>query len=184
MMVWLLIFTISARRRFINTIKQNKIDNVIVLSGDSHANWVYDGVLPSDFDSYDPATGAGSQFVEFGVTAVSSSSSYGKNKTQAQYDERATALVRHNKNLHYADGGRRGWYKLSIDRSKVVADYYGVNDIFRPDSGVTLLASFEVKDKANKLTRPINQNAKPVSGTIQDQAVDYSKEKWNGTTFV
>jgi len=165
----------AARRRFINTIKQNNIDNVVVLSGDSHANWVYDGLLPDDLPKYDQATGKGSSFVEFAGTAVSSSSSYGRNLTQAAYDMHSRALVNANKNLAFAEGAKRGYFELTVTKKKVSAEYLAVDNVFDPNSGVTSLATFEVKDKANRLTRPLNGGKPPASGAIMGQALPAKK---------
>ena len=52
------------RNRTFQHLYDNKIDNNIVISGDSHLSWVSDLVWLDD-KSYDPATGAGSIGVEF-----------------------------------------------------------------------------------------------------------------------
>lgn len=61
------------RSNILNFIDSNHIDNVMVLSGDSHFSIVSD-LMPDPFDStkYDPATGAGSVAVEFMPSAISS----------------------------------------------------------------------------------------------------------------
>ena len=70
------------RNRILDHIQDNRIDNTLILSGDSHANWVSDLVRkltelsfyaprhlqwyedPND-TTYDPASGKGSLAVEF-----------------------------------------------------------------------------------------------------------------------
>jgi len=59
---------------------QNQINNTIILSGDSHANWVFDITLDNQ-TGYDSATGKGSYGVEFAGTAISSSTPFGPNLT-------------------------------------------------------------------------------------------------------
>ncbi len=171
------------RERFLKTVKEHNIDNVIVLTGDTHANWAFDGSSPDDLEKYDPVTGKGSYYVEFGVTAVSSTSSYGKNLTAAQYQANAENLVRINKNLQYAEGDRRGYYEMSFTRDKLTTVYLGVDDINNPRSGVTELARFEVNAGDNHIARPMNGGRPPVSGAIQEQTVNYKTQKWNGTAF-
>ena len=48
----------ASRNRTLATLYQNNIGNNIVISGDSHANWVSDLVW-LDTHPYDPTTGAG-----------------------------------------------------------------------------------------------------------------------------
>lgn len=61
------------RNRTFQTLYENDIGNNIMISGDSHANWVSDLVW-LDQHSYDPASGAGSIGVEFAGTGKPSSS--------------------------------------------------------------------------------------------------------------
>jgi len=62
---------------------------------------------------YNEETGEGSVAVEFGGSAVSSGSSYGK-LTPEGYTARASALVKGNKNLQYADGDKRGYFEIEF----------------------------------------------------------------------
>lgn len=66
----------AQRSRITSYIGDNKINNVVILSGDSHASWVND-VTRNDV-GYDSKSGSGAIAVEFAGTAVSSPSSYGK----------------------------------------------------------------------------------------------------------
>ncbi|GAC76823.1 hypothetical protein PANT_22c00227 [Moesziomyces antarcticus T-34] len=174
------------RRRFFDTIVNNNVDNTVILAGDSHANWVYDTV-PEDrlnTTAYDPTTGEGSIAVEFAGTAVSSPSSYGANLTQEKYLKRAQDLVTVNRNLQWAEGGTRGYFEIEFSKDECNAQFYGYINNTNPNAPEQLIAQFNVKKGANKLTRPINYGITPSSGALQSQAVDYSKQKWNGTAFV
>lgn len=174
------------RRRLFDTIVKNGIDNTIILSGDSHANWVYDTVPEDRLNStaYNPVTGDGSIAVEFAGTAVSSPSSYGANLTQAKYLENAKKLVSINRNLQWAEGATRGYFELEFTKTECNAQFYGYLNNSLPDAEEMLIAQFNVQKGANKLTRPINYGITPSSGSLQAQAVDYSKSRWNGTAFV
>lgn len=176
----------SNRRRFFDTIVNNEIENTVILSGDSHANWVYDTVPEDRLNNtqYDPVTGKGSIAVEFAGTAVSSPSSYGRNLTQEKYDAAAKRLVSINRNLQWAEGAHRGYFELQFNKKEVNAQFYGYLNNSLPETEELLVAQFNVKKGANKLTRPINYGIKPISGSLQAQAVDYSKSQWNGTAFV
>lgn len=173
------------RRRFFDTIVENNIENTVILSGDSHANWVYDAVPEDRLNSsaYNPTTGEGSIAVEFAGTAVSSPSSYGANLTQDQYTKNSQKLVSINRNLQWAEGAHRGYFEIEFTKNDCNAQFYGYTNNSLPNSEELLVAQFNVKKGANKLSRPINYGIAPNSGSLQAQTVDYSKQTWNGTAF-
>ncbi|WWD16925.1 hypothetical protein CI109_101357 [Kwoniella shandongensis] len=150
------------RRRVLDTISENKIDNVIIISGDSHANWVSDIAYDNKTD-YNPATGDGAYAVEFAGTAVSSPSSFGYNSTlngpypPAYYLAAAQKLVNTtgNEELQWTEGATRGYFELHLTRSEATATYYGIADVRTRHSDEEVLATFVVEDKANKLSRPV-----------------------------
>jgi alkaline phosphatase D len=174
------------RRRMFDTIRSNNVDNTIFLAGDSHANWVYDAVYEeweNKTTLYDPKTGRGAIGVEFAGTAVSSPSSYGKNKTQAFYQAAAEKLVTINRNLQFAEGATRGYFTLKVTPGHAEAQFFGFEDITKEQQEQKLLATFHVAKGQNRLTRPINGGRAASSGSLQATKIDYSKQKWNGTGF-
>ena len=63
------------RRKLLDHIEREEIDNVVFLTGDVHSSWAFD--IPPTSESgelYDPVSGAGSCAVEFVTPAVSSPS--------------------------------------------------------------------------------------------------------------
>ncbi|EPQ32001.1 uncharacterized protein PFL1_00199 [Pseudozyma flocculosa PF-1] len=174
------------RRRFFDTLTKNKIDDTILLAGDSHAAWVSDTIYEeyvNNTSAYDPESGRGSIAVEFAGTAVSSPSSYGQKLTPAQYTAAAAKLVSINPALKFADGQYRGYFELEVTKREANAYFYGIVNNTMPNSDEIVLASFNVKKGANKLTRPINGGQAPKGGALQSKVVDYAKQKWNGTAF-
>lgn len=113
---------------------------------------------------YDSRTGSGAYGVEFAGTAVSSPSSYGYNHTTEQpyapeyYLDAATKLVGNataNTELQWTEGATRGYFELHLARDKATAVYYGIDDVRTRNTNEKVLATFEVADKANQLTRPV-----------------------------
>lgn len=132
-------------------------------TSDRSANWVSD-LAYDNRTSYDPSTGSGSLGVEFAGTAVSSPSSFGYNSTlngpypAEYYIATANKLVGNataNTELQWTEGATRGHFELHLARDKASAVYYGVKDVRTRNSDEVVLATFEVVDKANKLTRPV-----------------------------
>ena len=91
---------VANRRRVLDTINENNIDNVVILSGDSQcvahgdglwcrvlthsANWVSD-LAYDNRTGYDYVSGNGALGVEFAGTAVSSPPSYGYNTSEPSH---------------------------------------------------------------------------------------------------
>lgn len=107
--------------------------------------------------------------MEFAGTAVSSSSSYG-NLTSAGYKKRASDLIKANPNLQFAEGKHRGYFDIEFKRDELNARYWSIKDNDVKDSPAFLLASFNVKKGAKKVTRPINGGQTPSSGAIRTSA--------------
>ncbi|KAI9817509.1 MAG: hypothetical protein M1827_001119 [Pycnora praestabilis] len=140
------------RNRTFQTLYDNNIGNNIMISGDSHANWVTDLVWLDD-QPYDPVTGNGSIGVEFAGTAVSSPSPYGQNITIAKANNASAALIAANSELQWSELYYRGYFELRIDAGAVNASYFGTPTIVNRNPDEILLASFQVLDGANKISR-------------------------------
>lgn len=153
------------RNRTYQHLYGSKIDNTIMLAGDSHANWVSDllWVDPEsalfassnndiDIPSYNQTTGEGAIGVEFAVTAVSSSGFSGNIATT---NTQAQKLVRDNSELMWNEGYFRGYMALYLNANEARAEYYGSPTV-RVRNGYDIsLANFTVKAGANHLSRPI-----------------------------
>ncbi|WWC85721.1 uncharacterized protein L201_000587 [Kwoniella dendrophila CBS 6074] len=150
------------RQRVLDIITENNIDNVIVISGDSHANWVSD-LTYDDKQGYNTVTGDGTLAVEFAGTAVSSPSSFGYNSTANKplspehYLSTVQTLVNTtgNEELQWTEGATRGYFELHLTRQEAKAVYYGIDDVRTKNSDEKILATFTVQNKANKLSRPV-----------------------------
>ena len=156
------------RNRTFQTLYQNNIGNNIVISGDSHANWVSDLVW-LDNSPYNPATGDGSIGVEFAGTAVSSPSPYGQNITIAKSTNASQALVAANRELQWSELYYRGYFELHISQEKVDANYFGMPTIVTRNPGEISLANFTVLNGMNRLER-FNGTA-AIGGTVENGAL-------------
>lgn len=113
------------RNRTFQTLYSHNISNNIIISGDSHANWVSDLVW-LDEHAYDSNTGSGSIGVEFAGTAVSSPSPYGQNITLAKANNASHLLTQYNRELQWSELYYRGYYELQISHDSVNASYFGL----------------------------------------------------------
>ncbi|CDO72907.1 hypothetical protein BN946_scf185002.g92 [Trametes cinnabarina] len=143
------------RQRILDHLYGEKIDNTIILSGDSHANWVSDLAHPNDTTTYDPKTGKGAIGVEFAGTAVTSTSPFGAGIGPAAADKISQQLVQVNTDLQWSEGSYRGFFTLALNTTTAVATYYAMRNVSNPNLDAFASATFVVKAGANKLERPV-----------------------------
>lgn len=158
------------RNRTLQTLYDNNIGNNIMISGDSHANWVSDLVWLDEHE-YDQKTGNGSIGVEFGGTAVSSPSPRGQNITINSANNFSTLLVEHNRELQWSEIYYRGYFELHFTKEEVTANYFGMPTIVTRNSGEISLANFTVQSGANRLQR--YDNGSTVQSAVENGYVRF-----------
>ncbi len=165
----------SNRNRTFQTLYSHNISNNIVISGDSHANWVSDLVW-LDNHPYNPSTGAGSIGVEFAGTAVSSPSPYGQNISIAKANNASKYLTQYNRELQWSEIYYRGYFELHIGQEEVNASYFGMPTLINRNSLEISLANFTVKKGENRLDRgapgAVENGVSKFGGTVQTNATN------------
>lgn len=138
------------RKKILNHIASNQIDDVVILTGDIHAAFANEVADPvndtgngyAPVANYDPITGMGAGAVEF-VTPSISSDNFDElfNPFIAAFIESKfnTPLPNGNApNPHtkFLDMDRHGGFILSVDSSKAQADYYFVDTRLAPSDSM------------------------------------------------
>jgi alkaline phosphatase D len=109
-----------------------KTRNPVVISGDSHVNFVYD--LRRDFtDPRSPVVGA-----ELLGTSISSEGDPSPASTQSDPSAK-------NPQLRFFDN-HRGYVRCSIERTRLTADFRMVSTVREPTATVSTIASFAIDD--------------------------------------
>ncbi|KAH9946357.1 PhoD-like phosphatase-domain-containing protein [Epithele typhae] len=157
------------RNRILDHLYSNKIDNTLILSGDSHANWVSDLAHINDTTNYDPVSGKGAIGVEFAGTAVTSSSPFGSNVKPAAADVVSAELVAVNTDLQWSEGSYRGFFTLELTPKTANATYFAMRNISNPNFDSFASATFIVDAGANKLQRPV-AGGKVLAGALKVRA--------------
>ena len=168
---------LSNRNRTLQTLYDNDIGNNIVISGDSHANWVSD-LIWQDHTPYDPSTGAGSIGVEFAGSAVSSPSPAGQNVSIDTANARSRALIANNRELQWNELYYRGYFELQISVDSVNASYFGMPTLLNRNPDEISLANFTVLSGANALYR----NPVPANGVVENGALKGGKTVQTNST--
>lgn len=142
---------VGNRNRTLHHLAKNNIGDNIVISGDSHANWVSD--LVSD---YNPDGSAGGEYlgVEFAGTAITSPPPAGEPNIPAANIE-ADRLSDHNPELQWNEMWYRGYFELQIAREEVRALFFGTPSITTRNSLEIPIANFTVKKGENRLQQPV-----------------------------
>lgn len=143
---------LANRNRTYKTLYDNNITNNIMISGDSHANWVSDLIWLGEHP-YNASTGEGAIGVEFGGTAVSSPSSAGQNVSIAGSVLRSQALVQSNPELQWQEFYYRGYFELHLTHEKVDAKFFGLPTLINRNPNEISLANFTVYAGENHLHR-------------------------------
>lgn len=148
----------ASKNRTLQTLYENKIDNNIVIAGDTHVNWVSD-LTWLDHSPYDSSSGAGAIGVEFAGAAVSSPSSFGENTTVSAANDISKRIVTDSESLHWSEGYYRGYFELHITPEQVRAHFFGMPTTKERNAGEISLANFTVKSGDNRLERNSNNVA-------------------------
>jgi alkaline phosphatase D len=115
----------AAREHIVSHVKQNGIDNLVILTGDIHTSWAFDlAEDPFDPKNYDPATGEGAFGVEF----------VGPSVTSLGYEESAslelakTLLPMAHPHLKFLDLTRKGYVLVDVTEERVQGEWYFVGN--------------------------------------------------------
>lgn len=133
------------RNLVMKRLADNRIDNVIFLSGDSHSMTSWDlPVDPHDRDGYDPLTGEGSLAVEFGSGAIANSGVL------------TDAVRAINPHMKYASP-LNGYVILDFDRQRVQGDYFATGAPSVRNRTETFQRALVNQTGSNRLTTSMTQ---------------------------
>lgn len=140
----------SARKRLLDFIEINEINNTVVLTGDYHASFAFD-VCQNPFDkkSYNPETGEGSIAVEFVCPAL----------TSGTFPEIAGPVL--NPHQKFNNQFDHGYMLLDITEQAFQCEWYYVNTLTRRDANCRYAKGLVTQADSNHLiegeqTRPIS----------------------------
>jgi alkaline phosphatase D len=132
----------EARRRVLDHLASNRIDDVVILSGDVHSSWAFE--VPAD-----PfAKGSASRAVEFVAPAVSSKPLIAFSGMQERFAD-APATLPH---LRFMDLGEHGYVVLDLDRERARAEWWFVETVERQSSAERLGYATQARRGTSRLT--------------------------------
>ncbi|EKM77137.1 hypothetical protein AGABI1DRAFT_43799, partial [Agaricus bisporus var. burnettii JB137-S8] len=155
------------RNRILDQLYKERIDNAVILSGDSHANWVSDLAHINDTKTYNQFTGKGAVGVEFAGTGVTSTSGSFVPGTVQSAANVSAGFVGENIDLQWSEGFFRGFFSLDVTPEHLSATYYSMRNVTFRNSDGFVSAKFSVKAGDNHLTRPV-ADGKVLSGALKN----------------
>ncbi|KAH6851054.1 PhoD-like phosphatase-domain-containing protein [Chaetomium sp. MPI-CAGE-AT-0009] len=162
---------LANRDRVYQHLADGKINNTVMLSGDSHAAWVSDLAWLGKRD-YDETTGEGAFGVELAGTAVSSSSPVGA-LPKFLTNPLSQWLVSKNPELQWQDLYYRGYFEMSIGYEAIEAKFFGIPDVKVKSDDEILLAQFLINNGENKLARnPTVGGGRAKAGALKNGKVE------------
>lgn len=124
---------VTSRNRLFDVLKNNNVSNLVVLTGDSHKNWVNN--LKEDFNRPDsPVLGT-----EFMGTSISSG---GDGEAINAFGEK---MLHENSHIKYFNA-QRGYVRCSLTPETFKADYRTIPYVTKKSAPVKTSASFIVKN--------------------------------------
>jgi alkaline phosphatase D len=137
-----------ARERLFTSVRDNNVDNIVVLTGDIHSSWANELTSnPWDAGTYNPATGNGVVGVEFVTPGVSSPGIL--NPVEAA--QTAAFVCSVSPHMKFAELNKRGYVILDLDRERVQGEFWHVATVDAPSREETLAAAFINEAGANRL---------------------------------
>lgn len=146
-----------SRDRLFQTIVDNAIDDVVVLTGDIHTSWGNDLALdPYDPEVYDPATGSGSIAVEIVTPGITSPGLEG-----GSFIGRFLQDI--NKHVKFVDLERRGYVVLDITAERMQAEWYLLDGVDTLETEENLGAVLATVSGSNHLVSVDAPSTPPIS---------------------
>jgi alkaline phosphatase D len=136
----------ASKMQVANAIRENQVENVIILSGDTHTSWAFETALnPDDPTQYNPETALGAFAVEFGTPSITSG-----NINERIPTDSATRIAerlmepQHNPHLKYVNLSDHGYLLLTLREQEAIAEWYFMEDIQQPQTGEYLAKTYRV----------------------------------------
>ncbi len=138
---------IPARERLFRSIRDNTVENVVVLTGDIHSSWANELTSNPWSPGYNPETGAGAVGVEFVTPGVTSPGIL----DPAQAAQTAAFVRSVSPHMKYAELNKRGYVILDIDRERLQGEFWHVATVDSASRDEALAAAFATQTGTNHL---------------------------------
>jgi alkaline phosphatase D len=133
----------SEKKKLVDFIRANKIQDIIITSGDTHASWAFEAAVDIT-KNYEPFA------VEFGVTSISSGN-LDERKSADTVKIMEQALLKRNPHIKYNNHRDHGYLLLTLYPTQTKAEWYFMETLKQPVSNQILGKKFIVTKGSNRL---------------------------------
>jgi alkaline phosphatase D len=134
----------AERQVIIDYLRDNRINNVVVLSGDVHSSWVADVTDdPNNPAAYNPLSG-GSVAVEFVTTSITS-------PFAIDIPDGQQVFLVNNPHIRYTDWDRKGYLLLDLDPQRVQGEYWYVSSFTTPGGSESFGIAYTATEGGNHI---------------------------------
>jgi len=112
------------RKKILDQLRDQEINNTIVLTGDIHSSWGVDLCHDPFGNGYNPATGAGSLAVELITSAVTSPAPYAPDEARPREQTRMK-----NPHVHWVNFQHRGYLVVDLTAERALAEWRLVDTV-------------------------------------------------------
>ena len=138
----------NSRKQILDQLEAERINNMVVLTGDIHTAWALDIARDPMGEGYDPASGRGSLAVELVTTSVTSPGPKGE---PAALREREATIVETRPHMKYVNLREHGYLLLDIDAERTLGEYWFVDQLLERGGSEHLGAAYLSESGANHL---------------------------------
>ncbi|MFZ6012840.1 MAG: alkaline phosphatase D family protein [Bacteroidota bacterium] len=131
------------KKRIAKFIVDNRIEDLIILSGDTHGSWGFE-VAVDAAKTYNKKNSQGALAVEFGVTSISSSN-WNEYTTDDTVKTGESDLMKANPHLKYINQRDHGYLLLTLSPNDAKAEWYYIETLATPDDREHLGKKLQVK---------------------------------------
>ncbi len=139
----------AEKKRIKELIVNNRIRDVVFLTGDTHASWAFE-VATDVNETYDPLTSRGAFAIELGTPSISASNSDERTPTEEVKKSEVT-LMNSNPHIKYSNNRDHGYLILTLTPSQADAEWYYVSTLRKQGSEVSLGKKISVQKGTTKI---------------------------------
>ena len=136
------------QKKVADIIKNNEIENVVFLTGDTHSSWAFEVTL----DPHGEYQNHGAFAIELGTTSINSANTDENNPVDtAIHRENRAMNPALNPHLKYSNMRDHGFILLTVTEDKLVGDFIFVETVKTKNSNYKVGKSFQVSAGSNTL---------------------------------
>ena len=140
----------AEKRKIINLIRDHHLNNMIFLTGDTHASWAIEAASETK-KTYDPKTSRGAFAIELGTTSVSSGNGDEYGVSPDTVIKKENALLRVNPHVKYLNNRDHGYLYITVLPEKIKSEWWYVATLRTTSSEEKKGKSYEVKSGSHTL---------------------------------